>query len=121
MRSGGFTGRLDDLTGPTVRLVATQPLSPEDRQMLLAGLRPLHGVLVALGDEVRELDDERVLSSWLLDAGTPFAVVRPDHYLYATATTAHEALERIGELQDRLGAPTGGQTPQSIAHHSPAY
>jgi 3-(3-hydroxy-phenyl)propionate hydroxylase len=107
-----FAGRLDDVTGATVRAVVTGPLSPGERAALLAALAPLDGVLVHLDGTgvpadgvVAAIDDDGVLSSWLRACGQRVAVARPDHYVYGTAATPAAAVDLLEGLQGRLSCP----------------
>jgi 3-(3-hydroxy-phenyl)propionate hydroxylase len=114
VHAGHVDGRLDDVTGATVRAVAIEPLLPGERAALLEALAPLGGVLVHLGDAgssgnglVEAIDDEGVLSSWLRASGQRIAIARPDHYLYGTASSPAEAvglLDRLRGLLLRSGA-----------------
>jgi 3-(3-hydroxy-phenyl)propionate hydroxylase len=106
--SRGNVVRLDDLTGPTFRAVARGTLSDADRGALQQALRPLGGVLVQLGNDdapdregvIQAAEDEPVMAPWLGRLERQFAVVRPDHHVYATASTAREAAAQL----HRLGA-----------------
>ena len=108
----GFAGRLDDLTGCTVRAVATEPLAPADRAALLEALMPLGGVLVQLGTAaagdgplVNAVEDEGLMAAWLNGLGQRIAVARPDHYVYGTAASATDAVALLEQLRDRLYRP----------------
>lgn len=108
----GFAGRLDDLTGCTIRAVAVESLAPADRAALLEALMPLGGVLVQLGTAeagdgplVNAMEDEGLMAAWLKGLGQRIAVARPDHYVYGTASSATDAVALLEQLRDRLHRP----------------
>ena len=112
VQTDGFAGRLDDVTGRTVRAVAVDPPSPGERAALVAALAPLGGVLVELGRAgargpgvVEAVEGEGVVRSWLDTVGRRIAIARPDHYVYGTATSAAEAVALLHGLRDRLAEP----------------
>jgi 3-(3-hydroxy-phenyl)propionate hydroxylase len=118
VRADGFAGRLDDVTGGTVRAVAVEPLSPAERAALLEALAPLDGVLVELGrtgarqpGAVQAVEDEGVVRSWLGTVGRRIAVARPDHYVYGTASSAAEAVRLLAGLRDRLAGRAPAAQP----------
>lgn len=99
------TGRcvlLDDLTGSRVRVVAASALSPREATEFDSRLANLDGCLVSLsparaaGIAVR--DTLGCLDSWMKDLGCVFVIVRPDHYVYATATSAADALRHLDSM-----------------------
>lgn len=99
------TGRLallDDLTGSRVRVVAATALKPQEAADFDSRLAKLDGCLVSLspgetaGICVR--DTMGCLDSWMNEIGCAFAIVRPDHYVYATATSAAGALRHLDAL-----------------------
>lgn len=107
--AGRFVGRLDDLTGATMRTVAIEPLSPGERAAIVDALMPLGGVLLQLGETglgdgplLNAIDNEDVMSSWLRAAGQRIAIARPDHYVYATASSAAEAVGLLQSLRKWL-------------------
>jgi 3-(3-hydroxy-phenyl)propionate hydroxylase len=113
VHAGNFAGRLDDLTGATVRLIAIDALNAADRAALLEALMPLGGVLVQLGEPaagsgpvVNAIEDEGVMRTWLEGLGQRFAVARPDHYVYGTATSATDAVALLEQFHERLNRPT---------------
>jgi 3-(3-hydroxy-phenyl)propionate hydroxylase len=110
VHAGSVDGRLDDVTGATVRAVAIEPLLPDERRALLEALAPLGGALVHLGRAgssgnglVEAIDDDGVLSSWLRASGQRIAIARPDHYVYGTTSTPAAAVALLDRLRDRLG------------------
>ncbi|MGY1781934.1 bifunctional 3-(3-hydroxy-phenyl)propionate/3-hydroxycinnamic acid hydroxylase [Geodermatophilus sp. SYSU D01036] len=131
VRMGHSVGRLDDVTGATVRAVAREPLTSGERAVLLEALTPLGGVLVQLGGSdtrdgavIDAVDDEGVLSSWLRASGRRIAIVRPDHYVYGTAPSAAAAVELLQHLSRRLTAvsePGHGSPDQGVhvVHRAP--
>ncbi|HSV34714.1 MAG TPA: bifunctional 3-(3-hydroxy-phenyl)propionate/3-hydroxycinnamic acid hydroxylase, partial [Ramlibacter sp.] len=105
----GFAGRLDDLTGGTIRAIAMEPLGAADRAALLEALMPLGGVLVQLGTAeagagplVNAREDEGLLAAWLAGLGQRIVVARPDHYVYGTATSAIDAVALLEQFRERL-------------------
>lgn len=113
VHAGGFTGRLDELTGRSVRVVAIEPLTPSDRAALLEALMPLGGVLVQLGEAapgngplVNAVENEDVMRSWLQGLDQRFAVARPDHYVYGTASSATDAVALLEQFHERMNRPT---------------
>ena len=112
VHSDSFKGRLDDATGRTVRAVAVEPLLPAERATLLEALAPLDGVLVQLGttdtndtSTLNVIDDEDVMGAWLRQTGQLIAIARPDHYVYGTAASAHEAVVLLKGLDEWLVGP----------------
>ncbi|HKQ84822.1 MAG TPA: bifunctional 3-(3-hydroxy-phenyl)propionate/3-hydroxycinnamic acid hydroxylase [Steroidobacteraceae bacterium] len=107
-RSGRST-LLDDLTGSRVRVIAATTLRPQEAAAFGKRLAMLDGCLVALspaaGGDVCVRDTSGCLESWMSDLGCSFVIVRPDHYVYATATSVTDALCQLdsmcGELQLR--------------------
>lgn len=109
VHSDSFTGKLDDLTGRTVRAVVVEPLTAAEQATLLDALAPLGGVLVQLGDQgptdgavVSATDDEDIMGSWLRQTGRRIAIARPDHYVYGTASSAEDAAVLLKGLGDWL-------------------
>jgi 3-(3-hydroxy-phenyl)propionate hydroxylase len=112
VHAGSFAGRLDDLTGAAVRVIATEPLTPPERSALLEALMPLGGVLVQLGESapadgplLRAAEDAEVLRPWIQGLGQRFAVARPDHYVYGTATSATDTVALLEQFHERLYRP----------------
>ncbi|MBY3553649.1 bifunctional 3-(3-hydroxy-phenyl)propionate/3-hydroxycinnamic acid hydroxylase [Modestobacter lapidis] len=112
VHSGRFAGRLDDISGATVRAVAVEPLRPDERAALIGALTPVCGVLVELGEGgvaekplVKAIDDDTVISAWLGTSGQRIAIVRPDHYVYGTASSAAEAVTLLLDLRTWLIGP----------------
>jgi 3-(3-hydroxy-phenyl)propionate hydroxylase len=108
-----FTGRLDDVTGSTVRAVAVEQLAPDERAAVLEALAPLGGVLVQLGESggregplVEAREDDDLLGSWLHAVGRRIAIARPDHYVYGTATSAKETVALLQNLREWLVTPS---------------
>jgi 3-(3-hydroxy-phenyl)propionate hydroxylase len=112
----GNVVRLDELTGATFRVIACGPLDAADRATLLAGLEPLGGVLVELGSDsavgrerlIHAVEDEPVVAPWLGRLDRRFAIVRPDHYVYATAGAAPHAARQLHRLSDELAGKDSG-------------
>ncbi len=112
--SGAFAGRLDDLTGPCVRVVVDGALSEAHAAAYLQRLAPLGGALVQLvppgdGSPLATTagvhvvhEDAPLLAPWLQAQGLMAAVVRPDHYVYGAATRHDNALALLEDLQRAL-------------------
>jgi hypothetical protein len=95
----GRTGLLDDLVGPTVVVAATvDPLAvlPDDQ---VARLRSLDAVLLHL---VPEVDVDGAVLRHLAEAGHVGFVLRPDHYLFAGATTPADLVDAVADLLAQL-------------------
>jgi 3-(3-hydroxy-phenyl)propionate hydroxylase len=127
VRHGERFERLDEVAGRGVRLVATDPMSAGERRAARQALAPLGGVLVCLaagaadsdpeagaaagpgadpaaGTVVHATEDVPVLAPWLAQLGRRFALVRPDHAVYGTASSFDEALTLVARLQQGLHA-----------------
>jgi 3-(3-hydroxy-phenyl)propionate hydroxylase len=129
VRHGERFERLDEVAGRGVRLVASASLSADERRAARHALAPLGGVLVCLaagaanddpeegeaagpaaapvadpasGTVVHTTEDVPVLAPWLAQLGRCFALVRPDHAVYGTASSFDEALTLVARLQQRL-------------------
>ena len=111
LRADGAITRADEITGRGFRLVARVACTPEERHLLSAELQSLGGIALELSEEpsgasapqwIHALEDEPVMGPWLDRIGRSFAIVRPDHYVYATASTASEALEQLKRLRTSL-------------------
>lgn len=105
------TGRsvwLDELTGSRVRVVTAAPLTAQEAAAFEALLAKLDGCLVSLAPEatagIRVREESGCLGSWMKELGCCVVIVRPDHYVYATATTAVEALRQLDALCAQLQA-----------------
>jgi 3-(3-hydroxy-phenyl)propionate hydroxylase len=109
VHASGFAGRLDDLTGRRVRVIAVEPLAPADKAALLEALTPLGGVLVQLGVPeqsdgplVNAVEDEGIMAAWLKSLNQRIAVARPDHYVYGTTTSATDAVALVEQFCERV-------------------
>jgi hypothetical protein len=98
----GRSALLDDLTGSRLRVVTSARVTESEACEFERRLAPHEGCLVSIGInqpggvkaiEVRET--EGCLGRWLHELDRTFAIVRPDHYVYATAPTASEALNHL--------------------------
>lgn len=104
-----FAGRLDDLTGASLRLISASPLGTGERDALLALLQPADGVLVELGQAaasgrglVCACEDDGLCRSWLQEMGQRFALARPDHYVYGTAASVDQAIALLNDYRAAL-------------------
>lgn len=111
VHAGSFTGLLDDLTGARTRVVCAARLPADVRHALLEELAPLGGVLVELVDAGRTSGDgpalavteeAPLLGPWLQVQGLTAAVIRPDHYVYGTATDPAGGLDLLRRFNARL-------------------
>jgi hypothetical protein len=50
-------------------------------------------------------EEGRVLRRWFESLDQTFALVRPDHYVYGTAASCHQALKLIGDFLAQLRSP----------------
>ena len=81
---------------------AASALTPREATEFDSRLANLDGCLVSLsparaaGIAVR--DTLGCLDSWMKDLGCAFVIVRPDHYVYATATSAADALRHLDSM-----------------------
>jgi 3-(3-hydroxy-phenyl)propionate hydroxylase len=113
VRDGERFERLDEVAGRGVRLVTTTALDADELRAARDALAPLDGVLVCLtagaagaagAAVVRTTEDVPVLAPWLAQLGRRFALVRPDHAVYGTASSLDEALTLVARLRQRLEA-----------------
>jgi 3-(3-hydroxy-phenyl)propionate hydroxylase len=121
------SGWLDDVGGAGVRVLACdEALAPADAIAFEAALAPLQGRLLRLvgaagdaapagpgpgpGPGLRFTEEQTLLADWLRGLGARFAVVRPDHQVYATAAHAADALRHLAGLAGLAAAmgPRGG-------------
>jgi len=109
VRAKGFEGRLDDLTGGCIRVFVLGLVGPEDKTAYLSLLEPFAGVLVQFGREgplnvhlLEVMECPPVLKPWLYESGQRIVIVRPDHYVYATARTHDEGLLYLNELCSKI-------------------
>lgn len=101
---------LDDLTGSTVRLIVSAAITGSQAARLMAALEPLAGVLVCVGTAIRYLptgalqvrERDPVIAPWLRALGRSFAIVRPDHCVFGTASSVSGTLGLIQRLQQAL-------------------
>ena len=85
-------------------------IQPQDAAAFELRLAKLDGCLVSLnleGPGINVRDTSGCLESWMQEIGCEFVIVRPDHYVSATATSVAQALRHLdalsAELIDRLG------------------
>ncbi|MBP8019162.1 MAG: bifunctional 3-(3-hydroxy-phenyl)propionate/3-hydroxycinnamic acid hydroxylase [Hylemonella sp.] len=106
--AGQFSGRLDDLTGARVRVIAIGELMPQDLEAYTALLAPLGGVLVHLNaktpshDAIACTEEKPLLAPWLTSRGLCAVIARPDHYIYGTATTHRDGQQLLVKLRSAL-------------------
>lgn len=106
--SGSFEGLLDDLTGCNFRLVTRGGLDDGQRTAYLARLQELGGTLVELGSDtsdseaVQPLETDPLIHAWMEKTGAVAVIARPDHYIYATASTHKDAMSQLKQLADTL-------------------
>lgn len=110
IRNGADPVLLDDLTGPTVRVVVLDALTHPQAVAIEAALGMADARLVALGqphaglpDSVLQVQEHSaVVAPWLTQLGMRVALVRPDHYVFGTAATVDGALALITRLRAQL-------------------
>lgn len=102
----GRSALLDDVTGSRVRVVAARALTPKQVAEFDSLLAHLDGCLVSLSNEgsgdICVRDASGVIDSWMKEFGCEFALVRPDHYVYATAASATDALRCLYSMAAEL-------------------
>jgi 3-(3-hydroxy-phenyl)propionate hydroxylase len=93
---------LDEVTGSRVRLITVAALQKQEAAEFESHLAQVDGCLVSLNSNatagIHASETSECISSWMKELGCSFAIVRPDHYVYATAATAADALRHIGAL-----------------------
>ena len=114
VRAGGFSGRLDDLSSRSVRVVVCDSITAREGSALLEALVPLQGVLIELGAEaspparaattqlIRATEEGPLVAPWLKGLNRRFAIVRPDHYVYGTAETTDDAVQLLRQMRQAL-------------------
>ncbi|WP_327145415.1 bifunctional 3-(3-hydroxy-phenyl)propionate/3-hydroxycinnamic acid hydroxylase MhpA [Nocardia sp. NBC_01327] len=106
VRHGGNTGLLDDLTGPGFRILTDGPVADvalDDDQW--AFLDSIDAVVVPLtpdGQSGTYADVDDGYLPHLRAHGHIAAIIRPDFYLYGTASTAAELGHLIDQLRRQL-------------------
>ncbi len=125
---------LDDLSGHGIRVLAMEAaLTPDQAAAITAALAPLQGHLLRLaaargqadadivaaaaaaasscdsaGNEPGSLhitEQATLMNDWLRSLDAAFAIVRPDHQVYATARDTAGALRHVARLAALLSAP----------------
>jgi 3-(3-hydroxy-phenyl)propionate hydroxylase len=103
--------RLDDVTGSCLRVLVHGDGSGEEEAALFDLVQRVDGRLVCLeGDAPRSTssglsvaEEGSLLRDWMAAHRACFAIVRPDHCVYATAATAVEAARHVRALGTALG------------------
>lgn len=117
VHQGEDTVRLDDLVSPGFRVVVAAAAEVElDR--LRAAVAPLRGRVIRVGGPAPAEDHEEesdsfiecdgVLTKWLEALGSTIAIARPDHYVYATASSTAAAVALLDDLVASCGRTTHG-------------
>ncbi len=104
---------LDDVTEVTTRLISCASLTECEAGLLNERLSALPGCLIHILDAGRVgsvtpltfHEEGRVLRRWFESLDQTFALVRPDHYVYGTAASCHQALKLIGDFLAQLRSP----------------
>jgi 3-(3-hydroxy-phenyl)propionate hydroxylase len=100
LRSQGRPQRMDAVFGNGWRLVLREGLqAPEELPSLPGGLR-----VIALQDVP---ETAGVVAAWFERQGCCAALVRPDNYVFGTATAGGETAALLDEAAGRLGVATG--------------
>lgn len=109
VRTAGFEGRLDDLTGRGIRVAVLGELDIAAETQLLGLLELCGGKLIHLGSvaptematiHVEEL--EAVIAPWLASLGQSVAITRPDNYVYGTAKTPAAGIAMLRQFLSSL-------------------
>lgn len=102
---------LDDVTGARVRVVTIAAVEAAEIAEFQHRLNALEGCFVALsgssgssGHIAAEEVEGCCLVEWMRSLGAAYAIVRPDHYVYATATNSAEALLQLDALSRQIHA-----------------
>jgi 3-(3-hydroxy-phenyl)propionate hydroxylase len=105
----GRSGLLDDVTGSRLRLVATAVMEEREAAEIDHLLQQSDGCLVSLvpgqpssARAIEVSETAGCLGSWMNELRQSYAIVRPDHYVYATAATASEALQHLKSITMNL-------------------
>jgi 3-(3-hydroxy-phenyl)propionate hydroxylase len=94
---------LDEMTGIGFRLIASEEsLLPVAGDPRWAGLDLTTAALDARHSAIAITESDDLLSRWLTDNHCKAALVRPNHYVFGTASTAEEVEGLIGELMAML-------------------
>ena len=111
VKTRGFDGRLDDVSGRGIRVAVVGELDPTHEKLLLGLLEICGGTLIHFGSavpahpqtvHVEEL--EAVMSTWLASLDRSVVIARPDNYVYGTAKTTADGVEMLQQLLRRLAA-----------------
>ena len=101
-----FDGLLDDLSKCCFRLVTLGNLSNEQRQTYQELVSRLNGTLIEFNNygldlnELVELDP--LIVPWMQEKELLAILVRPDHYIYSTATDHQQAQQQLNDLGNSL-------------------
>jgi len=96
---------LDEFTGAGLRVVLGREFPPlTDAQSEL--VRKLGGIVVRIADAARPTDGgessycetESVTTNWLAKHGCLAAIVRPDHYVFGTASDSDSLTRELTDL-----------------------
>lgn len=100
---------LDDVTGRTFRVLISGALPEPSLQLLKEAVSSLDGSVstilpaaTAVSDPEALVEHTAVFTNWMSAIGKRIAIVRPDHYVYATAATVEEALAQMEMLGNLL-------------------
>lgn len=101
---------LDDITGPVFLVVTTMVLDEAQQRELTGILASERGRLVCLGAAEKQRDDAvlcleevtPVIQPWLAGLDRWIAIVRPDHYVFGTASTVEETVALLQRLRAGL-------------------
>ncbi|MBD0862594.1 bifunctional 3-(3-hydroxy-phenyl)propionate/3-hydroxycinnamic acid hydroxylase [Gordonia sp. zg691] len=113
---------LDDAGGHGFRVIVTPEIEATEADLLDAALAPLGGRVLRIFPEQAALPpaDPRVfaeigdvLTGWFVKLGVAVAIVRPDHYVYATARNAVEARTHLLDLVSSITAQQSFSARQS--------
>lgn len=111
LQAAGAPVLLDRLSGATTRVFAMPGLAVQDLTALARRVTALPGRLVCLGPGAARPDggvlyiDEAapLASAWLESRGARFAIVRPDHHVFGTASTLEDLTRLLERFETALG------------------
>ncbi|MBB6627805.1 bifunctional 3-(3-hydroxy-phenyl)propionate/3-hydroxycinnamic acid hydroxylase [Nocardioides sp. KIGAM211] len=117
VQRGEAAVRLDDLVSPGFRVVVAAAAEVELNRLRTA-VAPLGGSVIRIGETALAeaaagqpgsfIECDGVLTRWLEAVGSTIAIARPDHYIYATASSTAEAVALLDDLVATCGRPKRG-------------
>ena len=120
VRSGSFSGWLDDLVKPSIRVLVRGEVAPQVISRLIELLTACDGSLLHLSQGIPNSpqdagflieEQDLVMATWLTSVGANAAIVRPDNYVYATEANPENAPAQLERLIDSLTAAAKDVAP----------